>query len=335
MADAPQTTSERFIDNLNLGTMETLRLNTAWAVGNSNSAVRGILSSRTPDQMMEALEKSVDDPEALKLIKTIRADETLSKAVHNAAVKDSSFLPGLEKVIGNPAGADGLSAADLNDMLAHPVGGALARNQLTKTLNEVAERDDLGFDHLMKVGEQGKKLAKADFGNFFERMRSNDPEVRHGLIRDLLANSQIQDPNTLNMIAGLMDKVLPFVAHFLDPNGFMLKDATEYYDVHLKGSLGGLGRSGSEILAGVHARGPKTAGLSADEAKKYVGDSKAEVTGREPKVTMGDGGALASKQKLAAHAADKVDAEPDAVEPANTVQQPRPSSYGMSIGMPG
>lgn len=118
-------------------------LKVTWGETLTFQSRQSILASRPPVQVLNAF--AAGYPQLTGLTDIIKSDERLMTAFHSAISKDSTFLPGLERLASTPGGNNMLR--QMETQLRDPNN----RQMLTTALNNLADREDIKFNHLEEL----------------------------------------------------------------------------------------------------------------------------------------------------------------------------------------
>lgn len=218
-------------------------------------ATRDIIADKTPNEMIDAFAGADPSNKDLQeFAKIVKDNPKMAEALKNAIVKDPSMLENMPELL-NAKGDNNFSLADLNKGLKHSVFGGAAQQKFTDALNVVADTG-AGFDHLLTVGNKAKETLNMGFSGFLDMAKNNPDE----LIRNLFDGVDM-DPQMRNFMAGMLEGLLPMLASFLDPNGFMLKPYVELGGKIWEGNIA----SGAQIF---HAQADgQTSNFTVDQFK--------------------------------------------------------------------
>lgn len=119
-----------------------------------DKALSALIGQKTSTQLLDSLQAA--SPESKEVIDILRADTTLSEALHRAASEDYTVIPGLAKLMGPSSGLDG---AGLANALADPQ----TRTGLLTMLDKVGQDGhdgDLKFDDLAEAVQSGMLFSR-------------------------------------------------------------------------------------------------------------------------------------------------------------------------------
>ena len=235
--------------------------------------LRTLIGQNSTENFLTALEKA--SPDAKGLVNIMRQDPQLAEAFKKAIVEDETMLPELQKLANNNGNDDALNLKKLENLLGTDgATGVLARKKAAEALNKIAD-SNLTATHLHDVAKQGQGLAAlGGFSGLLDKMQ-NDPG---SLIRDMLSGSGLEGTQLGNMLAGLLEGIMPLLKQFIDPNGPILG---AYVDLGRKyGPI--LEENGKEIL-----NDPKTLADEATVSWIHPEDYKTEMAEAVDKISPG------------------------------------------------
>jgi hypothetical protein len=163
-----------------LGVTAWERTMMGWTIDNAD--IRGIIAARPAAQVLDAF--SAGYPELKGLTDIIKSDEKLKGAFHSALSKDETMLPGLERMAATPGGSAFLKETE--KLLADPG----KRELLTGALNNLADQEDIKFDHLEELVNSVKEYDPAN-------MEASDARMKKGL----MGVGMTEDQSTKVMVA--------------------------------------------------------------------------------------------------------------------------------------
>lgn len=238
------TSEKRFLNALNMTAGEQARYgdstsmwrNFTSAIGlgdpveNPYKVVSEIISTRTPDQLLTALETA--NPEYKGAFDAVRGDDAFKTSLHEAFSKDPTVLEGIGTMLGKDSA---MTPKLMTEALQDPAN----RKIFGDMLHVVAESPDLKFSDLSSAMESGVALS-GDKMNADKQKKWKESLSRFGLQDERMALAE-----------GLNDPMKMLDMLFKDPQGVakMLFDAfkdsipPEYHNMAMGGInqlIGGL-----------------------------------------------------------------------------------------------
>lgn len=215
---SPDAVTSRISTGLGVTFLERAKM--GWAVDDLD--VRGVIATRPAKQVVDAF---VDGyPELKGLANTIKSDEALLGAFHKAMSKDETMLPGLRKMAATPAGAVFLKETE--KLLQDPSKRAL----LTEALNNVADKDDIKFDHLENLVKSAATYDHADMEKSDAKLVAGLQGV--GLTRDQSTQFVAQE-KTKEFVKGFQD-------FFKNPDQGLGKFGSMLENIGMNGGIAGM-----------------------------------------------------------------------------------------------
>ncbi len=185
--------------------------------------VREVIGKMEPNQFLDAMAKTTDNPEAQKTIELIKENPEMAIALRDAIANDETMLSGMQEVLG----ADGASAdlVALNTALVNDFQSGILTEVLTKIGDDSKDLggDDINFSHLerlmdaQRIEDPAKRdaalqaslsdmsinpAAQIDFMQFISDFFENPERAINNLVNDLVDAGTI-DPEMANMIKGV------------------------------------------------------------------------------------------------------------------------------------